>query len=239
LITDGDPERVSDAGGTTEAAEFPRPFLQFFLPLAGVVVLYVVYFVVLSVEKASKLLAASVAYTFVIPPFDKNTLILGAIHFGIEPYEMALNLAILDSLLGTFLCLNFDYAIKIPWIGPMMRDFENGGRRILEKHAWLNRFTLLGLTLFIVLPFQGSGSLAGAIVGRMIGLHKVKVIFAIIFGTFAGVFALAYLADKIVDVFPYWVSVAVPSVIAALIIVGVVYRYTKKRCPTGGFDGQG
>lgn len=223
-------ERISGADGAETKQEYYRKLLIFFGPLVLLLVLYGSYFLIFPWHQALKLVGAAAAYMFMIPPgVDKTTLILSANRFDINPYQMAFNIWIIDSLLGTFLCLNFDYAKKLPLAGKRIAVFEKLGRQTLRKHSWLKRFATIGLFLFIVLPFQGSGALAGSIVGRIIGMKTWRVLIAVIGGTFTSVMVLAYSADLMERYFPLEVRIAVPIIIFLTIITGMIIAYRKKK----------
>jgi uncharacterized membrane protein len=223
-------ERISGAEEAKTTKGYYLSLIKFFGPLVLLLVVYASYFIFFPPLKALTLLGTAAAYMFMIPPgVDKSTLILSANLYNMNPYQMAFNLWIIDSLLGSFLCLNFDYAKKIPLVGKRIATFEDIGRRTLTKHSWLKRFTLLGLFLFVVIPFQGSGALAGSIVGRIIGMKSWRVLIAVIGGTFTSVMLLAYSADLLAKYFPLWVRILVPVTIFVLIVTAMIYSYAKKK----------
>jgi uncharacterized membrane protein len=223
-------ERICGAEKAITKKEYYWSLIKFFGPLALLLVVYASYFIFFPPLKALTLLGTAAAYMFMIPPgVDKSTLILSSNLYNMNPYQMAINLWIIDSLLGSFLCLNFDYAKKIPLAGKRIAAFEEIGRNTLKKHSWLKRFTLVGLFIFVVIPFQGSGALAGSIVGRIIGMRSWRVLVAVIGGTFTSVMLLAYSADLLAKYFPLWVRILVPVTIAVLIITAMIYSHVKKR----------
>jgi len=229
VIVKSKAEHISGADEAKTRKEYYQRLGFFFGPLLGILLLFLVVAILLPREDAVKFILGGLAYLFAIPGFDPNVLILGANAMGINPYLMALFIGILDTFVGTFLCLNFDFTKRIPIIGKFIAEFEAGGKELLTKYKWLERFSIVGLFIFIVLPFQGCGPVGGALVGRMIGVRKLYIIISIIVGCFLAVFALAYLADYIADVLPKWVQIGIPVCIAVVLVGGFGYAHIKKR----------
>ena len=190
---------------------------------------YASYFLFFDLDVALKLLIWGVLYFFAIPGFDQNTLILSAQTFGINPYVMAVNLGIQDVIIGVFLCMNFDIVKKVPILGKLMTEVENVGKNMLAEHVWLNRISLVFLFIFILLPFNGCGPVAGSIVGRIIGIRVRNIIICIVIGSFIAVLGLAVLADIIARIFPPWVQIGIPVAIALLLVGFFVYSLLMKR----------
>jgi len=227
----GGAEKVSGADKAASREEYIKRLCYFFGPFVSLFVIYILYFVLFPWDDAVKMLLYAMGYLVtVIPGFDKNTLILGAESiFGLGKYQMAINIWLLDSILGIFLCLNFDYVKKIPFLGKLVENFEKEGVRILKKYSWIRRFSLVGLLFFIVLPFQGSGGLAGSIVGRMIGMKPMKVIIAVVSGTLLGCLTIAALAGLITKYFPVYLQYGIPIAIAVLMVFAVGFTYYRKK----------
>jgi uncharacterized membrane protein len=222
-------EEVSGADEAKTRKEYYQRLGYFFGPLALILLMFISYFLILPGKDALKLMGGQLGYLFAIPGFDPNTLILSANTFGINPYIMGLVIGIQDTIIGTFLVLNFDYVKRIPIVGKLIAEFEQGGKNMLEKYKWLNSFSVVGLFVFIVLPFQGFGPVAGAIIGRIIGIRRLYIIISIVVGSFVAVIALAYLADIIARYLPFWVQIGIPLTIAALLVSGFTYSIIKKK----------
>jgi len=222
-------EQISGADEAKTRKEYYQRLAAFFGPLLGILLLYLVLAIILPRDDAIKFILGGLAYLFAIPGFDPNTLILGAKALGINPYIMAFFIGVQDTFVGIFLCLNFDYTKRIPILGRFIADFESGGKALLAKYSWLEKFSIVGLFIFIVLPFQGCGPVGGALIGRMIGVRKLYIIISIVVGCFLAVFALAYLADFIADLLPKWLQIGIPLTIASILVIGFVYSQVKKR----------
>lgn len=89
---------------------------------------------------------------------------------------------------------NVHYFYKIPKLGAHLQKVQRSGHDVLRVHKWMRRLSWLGLAIFVVVPFQGTGAVLGVFLGRILGLTRTSIVTAITTGSIAGAFALAYLA---------------------------------------------
>jgi uncharacterized membrane protein YczE len=86
----------------------------------------------------------------------------------------------------------------------------------------------------VALPFDGSGSIVGSVVGRMLGMTKTEVLSCITIGGIIGSFAIALGIDYVVNLIPagagFWVSLAVFFLIGTALLV--MYRSYSRRSET-------
>ncbi len=167
-------------------------------------------------DELSKIWPLLVAYFF--PPFGKETVIplgIGVLKEGltipfinlyvrpvsISPLSMALAVAFIDIAVALFLVWNYDLAKKIPLIGKFMAKVEDIGKKSSNKYAWVKPLRFIGIVLFVMIPFQGSGGLVGSIVGRLIGMKPLNTFFAISIGAVMGCTLIAYFSEIILSVF--------------------------------------
>ena len=182
-----------------------------------------------------------VAYFF--PPFGKETVIPIATSFsgdglavpllnlnleplGIDPLEIALAVAFIDIVVALFLVWNYDLAKKIPLIGKFMIKAENLGKGSSDKYSWFKSLRFIGIVLFVMVPFQGSGGLVGSIVGRLFGMKPWTTFLAISIGAVTGCLIIAYSAKAILETFKGY-SLVVLIVVIVLIVAFMAYFYKK------------
>jgi hypothetical protein len=216
--------------------------IKFFLPfLIAALGLLIIWFLV-EEESATKLLILMTIYF--IPPLGKESIIPIGVAGGeitipfvnttmhvpaINPLIMALSIAFVDIVVALFLVWNYDLAKKIPLLGRFMIKVETIGKTSSVKYRWIKPLRFIGIVLFVMVPFQGSGGLVGSIIGRLIGMKPWNTFFAITIGAISGCLLIAYFADAIRSVFIQNFLVGVLIVII-LIIIGImiiVYRRTK------------
>jgi len=179
----------------------------------AILVMSILYFIVDS-ESSGKLFLLMFAYFF--PPLGKESIIPIGVGGGeftvpiynqhivvpeINPLIMALTIAFVDIIVALFLLWNYDLAKKIPLIGKFMIKVENIGKSSSDKYSWIKPLRFIGVVLFVMVPFQGSGGLVGSILGRLIGMKPLNTFFAISIGAIVGCLLIAYFADAILSVF--------------------------------------
>jgi uncharacterized membrane protein len=194
--------------------------------------LAVVWFL-LPAEQWLLLFGMMVAY--VVPPLGRETIIPVCILMGIPWWLAAFTLAFLDFVGGLFMAWNFPLVLRIPYAGPWISRFMEAGRTFLDRRPWLERLYFVGLIAFVALPFDGSGSIFGSVVGRLLGMAKTEVLACITIGGIIGSFAIALGIDYVVNLIPpgagLWVSLAVLLLIGAALLV--TYRSYSRRPEAG------
>jgi len=214
--------------------------IKFFLPfvIAGFFLLTIYFFI--EKESSGKLLILIFAYFF--PPLGKESIIPLGISGGettipiinhhlvvpsINPLVMALSIAFVDIIVALFLLWNYDLAKKIPLIGKFMIKVENIGKSSSDRYSWIKPLRFIGIVLFVMVPFQGSGGLVGSIVGRLIGMKPLNTFFAITIGALVGCLLIAYFADAILSVFVRNFLFGI-MIIIILVVIGIMFFIHKK-----------
>ncbi len=173
-----------------------------------------------------------IAYFF--PPFGKETVIplgVGLLQQGLDvpfinlhitggqihPVLMALSIAFVDMVVALFLVWNYDFAKKIPLIGQFIQKIEDRGKLSEEKYGWVKPLRFIGIMLFVMVPFQGSGGLVGSIVGRLIGMKPWVIFLAISVGAVIGCLLIAFFAQA----FLIFAEINTTITIILLIIIAI------------------
>jgi lipopolysaccharide export LptBFGC system permease protein LptF len=202
--------------------------LKFFaapiLVLSGVVVL----FIILEYEVFIRVGSLMIAYFF--PPLGKEAVIPIGVAAGVHPIVIALSIGFVDIFVALFLVWNYDFAKLIPFLGPWMEKVEKKGGKAFTERPWLENIAFIGLILFVMFPFQGSGGLATSIIGRIIGMNKIKVFIAICIGAIVGCLLIAYFADMFIGFFKnnLYQGLAILIAIAVILAVYNVFKHLKK-----------
>jgi len=218
-------------------------FLKFIVPfIIGLATVYTIG--MLLPNSTYKYWALVAAYFF--PPFGKETIIPIGIYGGkipipfssdivtitpIHPVVMALSIAFVDIIVALFLVWNYDLAKKIPFVGPFMEKVENIGKKSSSKYTWITPLRFIGIVLFVMVPFQGSGGLVGSIIGRFIGMKPINTFLAITVGAVVGCSLIAFFSDIILSLFIQDILLAI-LILIIIIVIGIMlwmYRKNKKR----------
>jgi len=154
------------------------------------------------------------AYFF--PPLGKETIIPAGILIGIHPLVMALSIAFVDFIVALFLIWNYDLAKNIPLIGTFMKKVEKIGETSSNKYSWIKPLRFIGIMLFVMIPFQGSGGMVGSIVGRLIGMKPWTTLISITLGAVIGCTLVAYFAESLK-------IILLQNLNAGLIIIAVIF----------------
>jgi len=166
---------------------------------------------------------------YFFPPLGKESIIpTGVLVFGINPILMALSIAFVDVVVALFLVWNYDLAKKIPIIGKFMIKVEEKGRNVEQKYGWIKPLRFIGIVLFVMVPFQGSGGLVGSIVGRLIGMKPWNTFLAISIGAVIGCLLIATFAEAF-RVFAGINTLLILILVAIIVAIIVLYFVIKKR----------
>ena len=140
----------------------------------------------LSMGQKEFLILSQLMLVYFVPPFGKGTVVPLGIAGGVDPWAIAICTAFVDIAVGVFLTWNFDLAKKIPFIGSGINRIQLKGKAMLKDLPWLERASFLGIVVFVMFPFQGSGAVGGTILGRAIGLSPNRNLSAVAIGAISG-----------------------------------------------------
>jgi uncharacterized membrane protein len=217
-------------------------FLPFIITILGIIVLYLF----LDKDVSGKLFL--LMFTYFIPPLGKESIIPLGVSGGeitipffnkyiivpsIDPLIMGLSIAFVDIVVALFLLWNYDFAKKIPLVGRFMEKVETIGKNSSNKYTWIKPLRFIGIILFVMVPFQGSGGLVGSIVGRLIGMKPLNTFLAISIGAIIGCMLVAYFADFVLSVFikNFLLGILIFIILLIIGIMFFIYRKNKSIHP--------
>jgi uncharacterized membrane protein len=210
------------------------------LPVIIAVIGVFVFYNITDRESSAKLILLMMIYF--IPPLGKESIIPLGVSGGkiavpfihqqaviptINPTVVALAIAFVDIVVALFLVWNYDLAKKIPLVGEFMIKVESVGRKSSKKYSWIKPLRFIGIMLFVMVPFQGSGGLVGSIIGRLIGMKPWNIFLGISAGSVTGCLLIAYFADAILTVFVQNFLLGFLIVIVILIIGIMIIAYRR------------
>lgn len=100
--------------------------------------------------------------------------------------QLFLMVTYMDMLVASLLVIHAGIIFRIPRIGPGLAALQEDGEFILKMHPWMRRMTFVGLVLFIMFPLAATGSVGGAIFGRLLGMSRLATFTAIFVGSMIG-----------------------------------------------------
>ncbi|HOB17687.1 MAG TPA: small multi-drug export protein [Candidatus Methanoculleus thermohydrogenotrophicum] len=216
--------------------------IKFVLPFAIVLAVFVPLYLIVPYEDFLTLSGLAVAYF--IPPAGKESIIPIAIMMGYPWWLITLVIFLIDVAVALFVVWNFDLALKIPLIGRLLEGGMTVARNYIETQPLLRRLSAVGLILFVFFPFQGTGTMNGSILGRLLGMDEAQVLSCVCIGSLASCLVIALGTDAILDVYRMDPVLGIMLLILVTIVVVAVVagwwmwkgRLRRRRRPwRGGF----
>jgi len=212
---------------TKEGSDASIKLAKFFIPfILGFGVLISVGILIM---EDMQLRYYSLISAYFFPPLGKESVIPAGVGLGIHPLVMALSIAFVDIIVALFLMWNYDLAKKIPLIGRFMIKVEDIGKSSSDKYGWIKPLRFIGIMLFVMVPFQGSGGLVGSILGRLFGMKPWNTFFAISIGSITGCLIIAYSSDAVIEIFKSNFMYGILVVIILIIVGLMIYIYRKNK----------
>jgi uncharacterized membrane protein len=204
------------------------PLIKFLLPF--IIGIFVLTIVGLFLVDSFQIKFWSLISGYFFPPLGKETIIPAGIITGINPLIMALSIAFVDIIVALFLVWNYDLAKKIPIIGNFIDKIEKVGKKTSSKYSWIKPLRFIGIMLFVMVPFQGSGGLVGSIIGRLFGMKPWNIFFAISAGSIFGCLLIAYFSDIILSILfrNFLLGLLIIIIIITIFIMYFAYKRLNK-----------
>ena len=205
-------------------------FIKFTLPFGCCVVLVAVLYMIEPYPRFLTLSGLAAAYFF--PPAGKESIIPIAILMGYPWWLITFVIGMIDIAVSLFVVWNFDLALKIPLIGRLLDSGMTVARNYTETQPWIKGISTAGLILFVFIPFQGTGSMNGSILGRLLGMSGARVFGCVTTGSLASTLVIALGADVLLDVYQKNPALGIGLLVAAVlaVVAGVIlWRMRKNR----------
>lgn len=137
----------------------------------------------------------------------------------------------MDLATAVLLVFHAGFLFRLPLVGPRLAALVEDGQFILSRQPWMRRATFAGLVAFVMFPLAATGSVGGAIFGRLLGLSRGAAILAIAIGSVLGC-GLMYLGAGIVnrhlDRDNPWLAISGVAVVAGVILL-LNWRYRRMK----------
>jgi uncharacterized membrane protein len=206
---------------------FFSPFTDRALKLSLPFILCAVYLLFLKyvyVPKEDFYRLGGLMLLYFLPPAGKESVIPLGLASGYSWYLMAASLTVLDVLTCMFMIWNFDLLCKAPVFGGWIETCSRVGRRLLHSAPLIERLSVIGLSLFVLLPVQGSGGIAATVLGKVLGIPPWHIFFAVSIGSLLGSILIAFGIHSIEEYFKLD-PVLLVSAALLILLIGVSYRY--------------
>ncbi|GIX04194.1 MAG: hypothetical protein KatS3mg114_0063 [Planctomycetaceae bacterium] len=107
-----------------------------------------------------------------------------------------------DFAVALFMAFHAGFLFKLPMIGPKLQELMIDGEIILTMNPWMRRLTFVGLVAFIAFPLAATGSVGGAIFGRLLGLSRWATFWGSLCGAIIGNAAMLYSSKVLLRYLP-------------------------------------
>ncbi|MDD3622405.1 MAG: small multi-drug export protein [Methanofollis sp.] len=215
---------------TKEISFHPNPLVdravKLVLPFGLVTALLVSLY--LTTPHEDYLTLAGLLAAYIVPPAGKESVIPIGIGLGEPWWLLAMIIVVIDLSTSLFVALNLDLTLKIPFIGPWIGRVMEGGQSYIRSHPWIGRLSTIGLTIFVIVPFQGSGGMNATILGRIMGLAPMVVVGCVLAGSIISSFGIALGTTAVLSLFRESVYLGCGALIAvAALITGIVLLWKR------------
>ncbi|MDD4127429.1 MAG: small multi-drug export protein [Methanomicrobium sp.] len=202
---------------------------NFILPFIVLGVFILILFIFLPYETYLALLG--LMFIYFVPPAGKESVIPIGVSLGMPWWLIGTSIAMMDIIATLFMILNFDLALKIPILGDQwMKSFIEHGEVFFSRHRWIEKFSSVGLAVFVMIPMQGTGGISTPIVGKMIGIPGKNVLAAVITGSLAGCYIIALGSEYIKELFLMDIKYGIAAIIILIaVIAGGYLLFSKNR----------
>ena len=126
----------------------------------------------------------------------KLVILAGAVaEAPVGTWELALLIVYLDIATALVLMGGMPLLYGVPGAGPRIASARAAGARFLRRHPGAYRATWISLAGFVAVPFNGTGALVGAFLGRMLGLTRSAIVTGTLVGSSTGAVSMALAGD--------------------------------------------
>jgi uncharacterized membrane protein len=150
---------------------------------------------------------------------------------GLSPTELFWMVTYQDVVVALFFAFHVGFMYRLPWVGPKIAELSADSEFILAHQPWMKRLTFLGLLAFIAFPLAATGSVGGAIFGRLLGLSRWAIFWGSAIGAVLGNAGMLFLAETVRTYLPEDSPIVTYGGIAIIIAIIILLerRYTSMK----------
>lgn len=201
-------------------------FIYALLPFAILTVYLIILYIAFEPGLFWKFGALGLAYLF--PPAGKESVIPLMVVAGIPWWLAAFSIALFDVLGALFITWNFQLALRIPLLGPWIERFMVTGRQEFDRYPTLEHLSSIGLALFVMVPFEGSGGVAASVIGRVLGMSQIRIILSVAVGSALSSSIIALSADYIIALFETGFVAGMAGVVIIIVVILVLVLASRR-----------
>lgn len=162
--------------------------------------------------------------TYMVPGFGKEGVVPFAMAFGIEWWQITVGIVVGDMVLAIIIVYNFGLLLRIPLIGRLLRYFMEKTNQVLQKYLWIRELSLIGLFLFMYIPFMGSSAIITTIVGRLLSVAPRTLLMIVFVGSVLATLTMAVGTHYVISLWKMNPWYAVLAIFAIFALAGVCWK---------------
>lgn len=147
------------------------------------------------------------------------------------PAQLAMLVFFMDSVTAILVAFHMNLLFRLPFLGTRLKLLTREGELLIESQKWMRRMTFLGVLVFVMVPLASTGSIGGALLGRLLGLTRLRAFAAVLVGSAFGCLLMYRGADVMHRCFdrdnPLVMGIAAGTVTALILLLN--WRYRKLR----------
>ena len=153
-------------------------------------------------------------------------------------YELGAVIGIMDSCTVLLIVYSLEPLYGVWLIGPFLEKTQAKTRIVLDAFPWMRSFAIFAVVLFVLFPVSGTGAIGGSFLGAFLGMHRVRLIFAVVFGGFLGGMTMAFLTERFGETIrrfnnnPWFIVSLVVVIVALLYAMNRSYKKALARAKT-------
>ncbi len=94
---------------------------------------------------------------------------------NINPLLLIFIVAFMESDMSLFVTLNYDLLATLPYLGKLLKKYENKAGEIIKKRKFIEGLELYTIFILMFIPVYGTGAITMSLVGRLLSLNWKKV----------------------------------------------------------------
>jgi len=139
----------------------------------------------------------------------------------------------MDLMVAVFISFHMAGLFRLPLLGPRLAALVSDGEFMLAAQPWMRRMTFVGLVCFVMVPLAATGSIGGAIFGRLLGLPRRTTFFGVTLGSVLGC-GVMYFGAELIRAHvspddPWLLGGGIALILAVLWLLNARYRRAKRR----------
>jgi uncharacterized membrane protein len=146
-------------------------------------------------------------------------------------WQLALMVFYMDLMVASLLVFHAGFMYRLPFLGERFSQLVEDGQFILKSQPWMKRATFIGLVAFVMFPLAATGSVGGAIFGRLLGMSRLAAFVGILLGSLLGC-SLMYFGAELINTYlnpqdPLVRIGGLLAIAAIILLLNVRYRHIK------------